>query len=332
MSTLLEVENLNMHFPIRGGILRRTVGHVYAVNDVSFKLEVGETLGIVGESGCGKTTLGRALLRLYEPTSGSVRFQGKEIGSLEGAALKSLRGDAQMVFQDPYTSLNPRRTLERTLEEPLVIHGVSSRDERRARVRQLLETVGLRASDLSKYPHEFSGGQRQRIGIARALILEPRLVIADEPVSALDVSIQSQVLNLMVELQRDRGLTYIFISHDLTVVKYISDRIAVMYLGRIVEIADADDIHANPRHPYTQALLAAVPTPDPRRPMNQDNLEGDVPSPSEPPPGCPFQTRCRFAVDRCRSELPVLESVPGNASHQVACHRADEIQQEGTPS
>jgi oligopeptide/dipeptide ABC transporter ATP-binding protein len=237
-----------------------------------------------------------------------------------------------MVFQDPYPSLNPRRTLERTLEEPLVIHGVSSRDERRARVRQLLETVGLRASDLSKYPHEFSGGQRQRIGIARALILEPRLVIADEPVSALDVSIQSQVLNLMVELQRDRGLTYIFISHDLTVVKYISDRIAVMYLGRIVEIADADDIHASPRHPYTQALLAAVPTPDPRRPMNQDNLEGDVPSPSDPPPGCPFQTRCRFAVDRCRSELPVLESVPGNASHQVACHRADEIQQEGTPS
>ncbi len=332
MSALLEVESLNMHFPIRGGVLRRTVGQVYAVNDVSFELEAGETLGIVGESGCGKTTLGRALVRLYEPTSGSVRFEGKDVGALEGEALKSLRGDIQMIFQDPYTSLNPRRTIERTLEEPLVLHGVTSRDERRARVLQLLETVGLRTSDLPKYPHEFSGGQRQRIGIARALILEPRLLIADEPVSALDVSIQSQVLNLLVELQRDLGLTYIFISHDLTVVKYISDRVAVMYLGRIVELADADDIYASPRHPYTQALLSAVPTPDPRHPKSGDTLEGDVPSPSDPPPGCPFQTRCRFAVDRCRSELPVLEATPGDASHLVACHRADEIQQEGIPS
>ena len=332
MSNLLEVENLSVHFPIVGGVLRRTRGHVYAVNDVSFELEAGETLGIVGESGCGKTTLGRALVRLYEPTSGSVRFQGTDIGELEGPALQKVRSNVQMVFQDPYTSLNPRRSIERTLEEPLLLHGMKSKDERRARVRKILETVGLRESDLPKFPHEFSGGQRQRIGIARALVLEPQLVIADEPVSALDVSIQSQVLNLMVELQRARGLTYIFISHDLTVVKYISDRVAVMYLGRIVELADADDIYENPRHPYTQALLAAVPLPDPRRARDQEELEGDVPNPSDPPPGCPFQTRCRFAVDRCRSELPSLEATPGNSSHLVACLRAAEIQQEESPS
>ena len=332
MSALLEVENLDMHFPIWGGVLRRQVGQVFAVNDVSFELQAGETLGIVGESGCGKTTLGRALVRLYEPTSGTVRFLGRDVSSLAGDELKALRSDVQMVFQDPYTSLNPRRTIERTLEEPLVLHGVKSKDERRARVRRLLETVGLRESDLPKYPHEFSGGQRQRIGIARALVLEPRLVIADEPVSALDVSIQSQVLNLLVDLQKRRGLTYLFISHDLTVVKYISDRIAVMYLGRIVELADADAIYESPRHPYTQALLAAVPVPDPRRPRSAETLEGDVPSPSDPPPGCPFQTRCRFAVDLCRREVPTLEVVPGDTRHLVACHRADEIRQEGTAS
>ena len=332
MSALLEVENLNMHFPIWGGVLRRRVGQVFAVNDVSFELQAGETLGIVGESGCGKTTLGRALVRLYEPTSGTVRFEGRDVSSLAGDELKALRSNVQMVFQDPYTSLNPRRTIERTLEEPLVLHGVKSKDERRARVRRLLETVGLRESDLPKYPHEFSGGQRQRIGIARALVLEPRLVIADEPVSALDVSIQSQVLNLLVDLQKRRGLTYLFISHDLTVVKYISDRIAVMYLGRIVELADADAIYEAPRHPYTQALLAAVPVPDPRRPRSAETLEGDVPSPSDPPPGCPFQTRCRFAVDLCRREVPTLEVVPGDTQHLVACHRADEIRQEGTAS
>ncbi len=332
MSALLEVENLNMHFPIWGGVLRRQVGQVFAVNDVSFELQAGETLGIVGESGCGKTTLGRALVRLYEPTSGTVRFEGRDVSSLAGDELKALRSNVQMVFQDPYTSLNPRRTIERTLEEPLVLHGVKSKDERRARVRRLLETVGLRESDLTKYPHEFSGGQRQRIGIARALVLEPRLVIADEPVSALDVSIQSQVLNLLVDLQKRRGLTYLFISHDLTVVKYISDRIAVMYLGRIVELADADAIYESPRHPYTQALLAAVPVPDPRRPRSAETLEGDVPSPSDPPPGCPFQTRCRFAVDLCRREVPTLEVVPGDTQHLVACHRADEIRQEGTAS
>ena len=326
MSALLEVENLNMHFPIRGGVLQREVGRVFAVNDVSFDLAPGETLGIVGESGCGKTTLGRALVRLYEPTSGRVRFDGRDVGALDGAELKALRADMQMIFQDPYTSLNPRRTIERTLEEPLVLHGVRSREERQRKVRALLDTVGLRVSDLPKYPHEFSGGQRQRIGIARALVLEPRLVIADEPVSALDVSIQSQVLNLLVNLQSEHDLTYIFISHDLTVVKYISDRVAVMYLGRIVELADADEIYERPRHPYTQALLAALPIPDPRRRRESEPLEGDVPNPSAPPPGCPFQTRCPHAIDRCRSELPPLVvSESSQPTHLVACHRADEL-------
>jgi oligopeptide transport system ATP-binding protein len=331
VSALLEVENLNMHFPILGGVMRRPVGHVYAVNDVSFELRAGETLGIVGESGCGKTTLGRALVRLYEPTSGTVRFGGRDLAGLDHAGLKELWGEVQMIFQDPYTSLNPRRTIERTLEEPLILHGMTSRDERRARVRKLLATVGLRESDLPKYPHEFSGGQRQRIGIARALVLEPRLLIADEPVSALDVSIQSQVLNLLVDLQRENGLTYIFISHDLTVVKYISDRVAVMYLGRIVELADADAIYESPRHPYTQALLEAVPVPDPARERHDVPLEGDPPNPSDPPPGCPFHTRCRYAIDRCRSEIPTLETrdAPGESdTHFVACHRADELQEE----
>jgi oligopeptide/dipeptide ABC transporter ATP-binding protein len=332
VSELLEVEGLDVHFPILGGVLQRQVGRVYAVNDVSFSLRAGETLGIVGESGCGKTTLGRALVRLYEPTAGRVRFEGRDIATLEGGELKRLRADMQMVFQDPYTSLNPRRTIARTLEEPLALHGVQSRDERRARVRRLVETVGLHESDLAKYPHEFSGGQRQRIGIARALILEPKLVIADEPVSALDVSIQSQVINLMTELQRERGLTYIFISHDLTVVKYISDRVAVMYLGRIVELADSDAIYANPRHPYTRALLAAVPVPDPTREPHEEPLAGDVPNPSAPPPGCPFHTRCRFAVDRCRSELPSLDAAAQDPTHLVACHLADELEQEDSPS
>ena len=330
MSALLEVENLNMHFPILGGVLRRPVGQVYAVNDVSFELQPGETLGIVGESGCGKTTLGRALVRLYQPTSGTVRFGGRDLSRMDGPELKAARSDIQMVFQDPYTSLNPRRTIGATLEEPMLLHGVRSADERRARVRELLDTVGLRASDLPKYPHEFSGGQRQRIGIARALVLEPKLVIADEPVSALDVSIQSQVLNLLVDLQKQHDLTYIFISHDLTVVKYISDRVGVMYLGRLVELADADAIYREPRHPYTRALLAAVPVPDPRAHRADEPLEGDVPNPSDPPPGCPFQTRCRHAVDRCRTELPTLAPVsgPGNEKHLVACHLVDEISRE----
>jgi len=333
VTALLDVEDLNVHFPIHGGVFRREIGRVYAVSDVSFQLRSGETLGIVGESGCGKTTLGRAIVRLTEPTSGSVRFEGQSVADSEGPELKALRRNMQMVFQDPYTSLNPRRSIERTLEEPLVLHGVRDRAERRRVVAELLDTVGLRKSDLPKYPHEFSGGQRQRIGIARALVLDPRLVIADEPVSALDVSIQSQVLNLLVELQQQRGLTYIFISHDLTVVKYISDRVGVMYLGRLVELADADAIYERPKHPYTRALLAALPIPDPTRRNRGEPLEGDVPNPSAPPPGCPFHPRCAHAVDRCRTELPMLAALPGpESSHLVACHRADELSaKEGTP-
>jgi oligopeptide/dipeptide ABC transporter ATP-binding protein len=254
-----------------------------------------------------------------------VRFEGKPIEETRPEYLKVLRRNMLMVFLDPYTSLNPRRTIESTLVEPLVLHGVRDRRERQRVVQELLDTVGLRTSDLSKYPHEFSGGQRQRIGIARALVLDPQLVIADEPVSALDVSIQSQVLNLLVDLQQRRGLTYIFISHDLTVVKYISDRVGVMYLGRLVELADADAIYERPRHPYTQALLAALPIPDPTRRNRGEPLEGDVPSPSAPPPGCAFHTRCPHAVDRCRTELPALVARPDTPSHLVACHRADEL-------
>jgi len=340
MTALLEVRDLDVHFPIQGGVLRREVGRVYAVNGVSFELAPGETLGIVGESGCGKTTLGRALVRLYEPTAGSVRFAGQSIALTRGKELKALRRQMQMVFQDPYASLNPRRSIERTLEEPLVLHGVRSADERQRIVGELLDTVGLRRSDLPKYPHEFSGGQRQRIGIARALVLDPQLVIADEPVSALDVSIQSQVLNLLVELQRQRGLTYIFISHDLTVVKYISDRVGVMYLGRLVELAGADEIYERPQHPYTRALLAALPVPDPTRRNQSVPLAGDVPNPSAPPPGCPFHTRCPHVVDRCRNELPKLartdrrpDTLPhATPEHLVACHRADELADPAHPA
>lgn len=321
MSELLQVDQLNMHFPIYGGVFRRIVGKVYAVNDVSFSLRKGETLGIVGESGCGKSTLGRTLVRLYEPSSGSVRYQGKDISSLKGADLKSFRRHIQMVFQDPYASLNPRMTIKEILLEPLKLHGIGTPSERLEKVKKLVKTVGLRVADIEKFPHEFSGGQRQRIGIARALTLEPDVIVCDEAVSALDVSIQSQVLNLLNRLQADLNLTYIFISHDLTVVKYISDRVAVMYLGRIVELADSDAIYDHPQHPYTKALLSSVPVPDPKRATTYEPLEGDVPSPSQPPAGCVFHTRCKFATDRCRSERPVLKEW-GNKekSHQVACH------------
>lgn len=330
MEKLLEVENLNMHFPILGGILRRPVGNVYAVNDVSFELMEGETFGIVGESGCGKSTLGRTIVRLYEPTSGSVSFRGKDIARLKKDELKTLRTHIQMVFQDPYASLNPRMTVKEILMEPYKLHGIGTAKERFEKVKELATLVGLRVSDIHKFPHEFSGGQRQRIGIARALALRPSIVVCDEAVSALDVSIQSQVLNLLNDLQKKLKLTYIFISHDLTVVKYISDRIAVMYLGRIVEIADSHDIYDEPLHPYTQALLSSVPVPDPSKRNQYEALEGDVPSPSNPPPGCAFHTRCKYAQDKCKVERPVLREWGGSRKniHRVACHFAEQINKE----
>jgi peptide/nickel transport system ATP-binding protein len=325
VTALLEARDVKMHFPVMGGLFRHRVGSVFAVDGVSFSLEPGKTLGIVGESGCGKSTLGRTLVRLYRPTDGSIRFDGREISTLPRGDLIPLRRRMQMIFQDPYSSLNPRKSIRSTLEEPMRIHGMGDATERFERIASLMEKVGLRRDDLHKYPHEFSGGQRQRIGIARALVLEPELVVADEPVSALDVSIQSQVLNLLIELQRELALTYLFISHDLTVVKYVSDRVAVMYLGRIVEIADAQSIYAHPVHPYTQALLASLPIADPRRRTQRKPLEGDVPNPSQPPPGCAFHTRCPHARDLCRQQAPQLETLAGTPDHDVACHFTDEL-------
>ena len=325
MSALLEAHDLKLHFPVMGGIFRHQVGSVYAVDGVSFELQRGETLGIVGESGCGKSTLGRTLVRLYEPTGGTIRFDGEDITAWSGADLIPLRRRMQIIFQDPYSSLNPRKSIRSTLEEPLAIHGIGHAEERFEKVAALMEKVGLRRDDLHKFPHEFSGGQRQRIGIARALVLAPDLVVADEPVSALDVSIQSQVLNLLVELQKELELTLLFISHDLTVVKYISDRLAVMYLGRIVEIADAADVYEKPAHPYTQALLASLPVPDPRRRRQRTPLMGDVPSPSAPPPGCAFHTRCPHVQEICKQRAPELAPLAEEASHQTACHFAEEL-------
>jgi len=319
VSALLELDGLTVHFPIRGGLLRRQVGAVHALTDVSLEIREGETLGIVGESGCGKSTLGRAVVRLYEPTSGKIRFRDEDVTHVRSERLAALRREIQMIFQDPYSSLNPRMTIRDHLEEPLKMNGVRDAGERRRRVAALLQTVGLRESDLPKYPHEFSGGQRQRIGIARALVLDPSVVIADEPVSALDVSIQSQVLNLLARLQRELGLTYLFISHDLTVVKYISARVAVMYLGRVVELADAEELYERPLHPYTRALLASLPVADPRERHALAPLEGDVPNPSAPPPGCAFHLRCPIAQARCGEERPLLLPV-GAGRRRVACH------------
>ncbi|MGD7045078.1 ABC transporter ATP-binding protein [Jeotgalibacillus proteolyticus] len=315
---LLQVENLKKHFPVRGGMLGRTVGMVKAVEDVSFTVHKGETLGIVGESGCGKSTTGRMLLRLIEPTEGKVFFEGKEVTSLSNNELRKMRREMQMVFQDPFASLNPRHTVEKILEEPLKVHGIGTPAERKKRVRELLETVGLSSYHAKRYPHQFSGGQRQRIGIARALMTRPKLIIADEPVSALDVSIQSQVLNLMQDLQKDFGLTYIVIAHDLGVVRHISDRVGVMYLGKMAEITSSEKLYDNPLHPYTQALLSAVPIPDPLYEKKSVVLEGDIPSPSNPPSGCTFHTRCPFKMDICEKLVPqLLEHEEG---HYVACH------------
>lgn len=316
---LLEVQGLKKYFPIKAGILQRTVGHIKAVDDVSFAIKKGETFGLVGESGCGKSTTGRTLIRLYEPTEGKVLFEGKDISNLKEKELKPYRKDIQMVFQDPYSSLNPRKTVGTILEEPFRVHNMYSKAERKERAEHLLEKVGLNPDLRNRYPHEFSGGQRQRIGIARALTLNPKLIIGDEPVSALDVSIQSQVLNIMDDLQKEFGLTYLFIAHDLGVVKHISDRIGVMYLGKMMEIAPKKDLYSNPLHPYTQALLSAVPKSHPSEVKRERIiLKGDVPSPSNPPTGCVFHTRCPKAMDHCKVEVPKLQEIePG---HYVACH------------
>jgi oligopeptide transport system ATP-binding protein len=315
---ILEVRNLVKHFPItKGFIFQRQVGVVRAVDGVSFTIREGETLGLVGESGCGKTTLGRVILRLMEPTSGEVIFMGRNIFQLSREELRRLRRDMQIIFQDPYSSLNPRMTVGDIIGEPLEIHRLARGREKVRRVQELLEIVGLSPYHINRYPHEFSGGQRQRIGIARALAVNPKLIICDEPVSALDVSIQAQVINLLEELQREFKLTYLFIAHDLSVVKHISDRIAVMYLGKIVELAPADELFENPQHPYTEALLSAVPIPDPEIRRARIILPGDVPSPVNPPSGCRFHTRCMYAVERCSREEPPFEEVsPG---HWVAC-------------
>ena len=315
---VLEVRGLKKHFPVRKGILRRTVGHVYAVDDVSFKIGPGETLGLVGESGCGKTTVGRAVLRLIEPTAGSILLEGRDITTLGKRELRPYRQQMQIIFQDPFSSLNPRMRAGDIVGEPIKLHGNVSRGDRRDQVAALFERVGLRRAQMDNYPHQFSGGQRQRIGVARALSLNPRLIIGDEPVSALDVSIQAQVINLLMDLQRELGLSYLFISHNLAVVEHISHRIAVMYLGRIVEHTDKATLFTRPLHPYTEALLAAVPVPDPKIRRTKRVVQGDVPSPLKPPPGCLFHTRCPYAEARCRTEPPLLREVaPG---HHVACH------------
>lgn len=318
---LLSVENLKMHFPVHGGILYRQIGTVFAVDGVSFSISNGKTLGLVGESGCGKSTLGRALLRLYQPTDGEIKFNGRDITHLKGKQLQDIRSGMQMIFQDPFESLNPRHTVGDIICEPYNIYGIGSTSERQKNVLSLMDKVGLPADAIDRYPHEFSGGQRQRIGIARAIALNPKLIICDEPVSALDVSIQSQILNLLMDLQREMGIAYLFIAHDLSVIKHMSDQIAVMYLGRIVEIAERESLHHQPLHPYTHALIASIPLPDPGERQGFKALQGEVPSPMNPPAHCHFIDRCPKKQDICSLQTPPLAPIKGiESSHKVACH------------
>jgi len=315
---LLEVADLKQYYPIKGGVLGKTINHVKAVDGISFTVYPGETLGIVGESGCGKSTTGRAILRLEEPTSGTVRYRGEDILRLSKSEMQKIRKDLQIIFQDPFASLNPRRTVGQTLEEALAISQVVPKENRRVRALKLMEQVGLRGDQIDRYPHEFSGGQRQRICIARALAVEPQLIVCDEAVSALDVSIQAQVLNLLKDLQREYDLTYLFISHDLGVVHHITNRVMVMYLGKVVELAETADLFAAPRHPYTKALLSVIPSLDRSKRTQRVILEGDVPSPIDPPKGCRFHTRCPYAVEVCKEEEPPLREL--SEQHYVACH------------
>jgi peptide/nickel transport system ATP-binding protein len=329
---LLQVKNLKKYFPIRRGFFRKTIGNVRAVDDVSFFINEGETLGLVGESGCGKTTVARCILRAHVPTSGEMLFRTKDgavvdLAKLSRAELRPLRPQMQMIFQDPYGSLNPRMTLFDIVGEPLLVNGMTNRKERIERVAELLRLVGLRPEYMQRYPHAFSGGQRQRIGIARALSVNPRLVVADEPVSALDVSVQAQILNLMLDLQKRFNLTYLFVAHNLSVVRHICDRVVVMYVGKLVEMADTLELYAAPKHPYTAALMAAVPVADPRIKTGNVELKGEVPSPANPPSGCYFHPRCEYAVEVCRFETPAFREITPN--HFVACHRADELKLPG---
>jgi len=321
VAELLQVEELKKYFPVRGGLLRRVVAQVKAVDGVSFSLGFGKTLGLVGESGCGKSTLGRAVLQLQKPTGGRVILEGEDLTAAGPARLLEMRREMQIIFQDPFASLSPRRTVAQTIREPLDVHRIGTPAERNAKVEELLQVVGMRPGVMDRYPHEFSGGQRQRIGIARALALNPKLIVADEPVSALDVSVRAQVLNLIAKLQRERGIAFLFISHDLSVVEHVSDHVGVMYLGKLVELAPSREIYRDPRHPYTQALLSAVPVPDPTRKAKRIVLTGDVPSPMNPPPGCPFHKRCPKVMDVCsRVVPPVVDVGTAERPHRVACH------------